>query len=41
MVVCGVHACSNTVTSRTDDGSLTGLPPSLVPSRFCRILENQ
>jgi len=27
-------------TSWTDDGSLTGVPPSLVPRRFYRILEN-
>ncbi len=30
----------NTTTSWTDDGSKTGLPPSLVPRRFYRILEN-
>jgi hypothetical protein len=27
-------------TSWTDDGSLTGIPPSLVPRRFYRVLEN-
>ncbi len=30
----------NTTTSWLDDGSLTGLPPSLVPRRFYRMLEN-
>ncbi len=30
----------NTTTSWIDDGSLTGLPPSLLPRRFYRILEN-
>jgi len=27
-------------TSWTDDGSKTGVPPSLAPRRFYRILEN-
>jgi hypothetical protein len=31
----------NTTTSWTDDGSLTGLPPSLAPKRFYRLLENE
>jgi hypothetical protein len=30
----------NTTTSWTDDGSKTGVPPSLIPRRFYRILEN-
>ncbi len=31
----------NMTTSWTDDGSLTGAPPSLVPRRFYRVLEDQ
>jgi hypothetical protein len=30
----------DTTSSWTDDGSLTGLPPSLAPRRFYRLLEN-
>jgi hypothetical protein len=33
-------SAGNGVTSWTDDGSLTGVPPSLAPCRFYRILEN-
>jgi hypothetical protein len=30
----------NETTSWLDDGSLTGIPPSLAPKRFYRLLEN-
>ena len=30
----------NETTSWLDDGSLTGVPPSLAPRRFYRVLEN-
>jgi len=30
----------DTTTCWVDDGSLTGLPPSLAPNRFYRLLEN-
>jgi len=33
-------SAGNTTTSWIDDGSKTGVPPSLVPRRFYRILEN-
>jgi len=33
-------SAGNQTTSWTDDGSLTGLPPSLAPRRFYRLLEN-
>jgi hypothetical protein len=35
-----VLSAGNTTTSWIDDGSLTGVPPSLLPRRFYRILEN-
>ena len=31
---------SDTITFWTDDGSETGLPPTLAPRRFYRVLEN-
>jgi hypothetical protein len=41
LAIATFPSSGNTTTSWTDDGSLTGLPPSLVPGRFYRILENQ
>ena len=35
-----VLSAGDTITSWIHDGSLTGAPPSLVPRRFYRILEN-
>jgi hypothetical protein len=35
-----VRSAGNMTTSRIDDGSQTGVPPSLAPRRFYRILEN-
>ncbi len=35
-----VSSAGNQTTFWTDDGSLTGVPPSLAPLRFYRVLEN-
>ncbi len=40
LAVATFPSSGNTTTSWIDDGSLTGLPPSLVPRRFYRVLEN-
>jgi hypothetical protein len=40
LAIASFPSSGNTITSWADDGSLTGLPPSLVPRRFYRILEN-
>jgi len=36
-----IFSAGYTTTSWTDDGSKTGVPPSLAPRRFYRILENR
>ncbi len=36
-----VPSAGDTTTSWTDDGSLTGVPPSLVPRRFYRVCEKE
>jgi len=40
LVIDNFPSAGNTTTSWTDDGTLTGLPPSLAPRRFYRLLEN-
>jgi hypothetical protein len=40
LAIANSPSSGNTTTSWIDDGSLTGLPPSLVPRRFYRIVEN-
>ncbi len=35
-----IRSTTDTTMSWIDDGSLTGIPPSLVPSRYYRVLEN-
>ncbi|MDP2898437.1 MAG: choice-of-anchor Q domain-containing protein [bacterium] len=37
----GLYSAGNQTTSWTDDGTLTGVPPQLVPHRFYRILHTQ
>ena len=38
--VAAFPSSGNQTTSWLDDGSLTGIPPSLAPKRFYRLLEN-
>ena len=40
VAVGALPSAGNETTSWTDDGSLTGSPPGLVPRRFYRLLEN-
>jgi len=40
LAIANFPSSGNQTTSWTDDGSLTGIPPSLVPRRFYRLLEN-
>jgi hypothetical protein len=40
LIVENFPSVGDQTTSWTDDGSLTGLPPSLAPRRFYRVLEN-
>ena len=40
IAIANFPSSGNQTTSWTDDGSLTGIPPSLVPRRFYRLLEN-
>jgi len=41
LVVESFPSAGNETTFWTDDGTLTGVPPSLAPRRFYRILENE
>ena len=40
LAIANFPSSGNQTTSWTDDGSLTGIAPSLAPMRFYRVLEN-